>query len=838
MKTKIEDIFPLLQISEDGLVVSKNADISYFFSVDYPEIFITSQSNYSSVIDAIINAAKSLGEGFVVHKQDFFIEERYQPDFSYNDNGDTVIRENEKHFKDRPFTNHKGFIYITLPSSDPAGRDSAASSLFKRSSIRALKDPKTLNSFQEKVSSFVSGINQTKSLRLTRLTRDQIVGTKEVPGLLNYYFTFSFTDNNIYDINRENSNFKVGDKNTYTFVINDLEQFPIELSPVVAFRDFSNTAQMPISFGSSFGINLPFNHVYNQVFYVTNQQELVSQKTTETKRHYSFSQWSRDNTFSLEQKTRFLDTMKYGELAVKAHFNIQVFHEDLEVLSEYKEIASGAISNSQFTAKIATTFAEQIYWSGIPGNAQELGHDNFLTCFLSNAISMFCLETNYRDSPYQSNGLLLTDRYGTPRIVDLFFKPRLEGLITNRNFTIIGPSGSGKSFANNNLIYYLRHSGAHISIVDIGYSYKRLGEILGAKYIEHTEDNPISLNPFYTEVNVEGLDKKKALQLKEEFKQTIVQILFLLFKKEDETVSKTEEVTLYNMVNGYYDHIARVNSRTTKSATDYIRPCFNTFYEYSKEVFPEVFKAQGGRENIDFDLHKFHYVLQPFYKGGHYDYLLNGDEEIDLSRHPFVIYELDNIKDHPILLPIVTLMITNTFITKLFEVRGTLKVLFIEEAWKAISSDFFASFLLWAFKTARKHYGAIGVITQEIEDLLKSEIIKETIIQNTDIKIIMDIAKYEEDPEMVFNLFKISNSNIPQIFSINKSLPSSQNRGAYKELAVILGKHCKVYGTEVSKHAYSLFTTEPTEVDEIRALSEERNVSLYEASILWADQNL
>ncbi|MGM9512462.1 TraG family conjugative transposon ATPase [Larkinella sp. GY13] len=839
MRARIEDIFPLLQITDDGLVVSKNADISYFFSIDYPEIFITSDGNYGSVVDSILNAAKSLGEGYLVHKQDFFIEDRYKPDFSYNESGDAVIRENERHFKDRPFTNHKGFIYITLPSSEPINRNSAASSLFKRSiTPKGLRDEKVLISFQEKVSSFVSGINQTKSLRLTKLNREQIVGTRETPGLLNYYFTLSFTDSNLYDINRENANFKIGNKNTYTFVINDLDQFPTELSPIVPFRDFSSSATMPISFGASFGINLPFNHIYNQVFYITNQQQLTNDKTREIKRHYSFSQWSRDNTFSMEQKTRLLDTMKRGELVVKAHFNVQIFHEELSVLSEYKEITAGAIFNAQFTAKIATTFAEQVFWSCIPGNAQELGHDNFLSCFLSNAVSMLSLETNYRDSPYQNNGLLLTDRFGIPRIVDLFFKPREEGLIANRNFTIIGPSGSGKSFANNNLIYYLRQSGAHISIVDIGYSYKRLGEILGAKYIEHTDESPISLNPFFTDVNVDGLDKKQALLLKEGFKQTIVQILILLYKKENDPVSKAEEVTLYNMVNFYYQYLEKSNSGVSRSSDRYIKPSFNTFYEYTKTIFPTVFKEQGGRENIEFDLNNFHYVLLPFYEGGQYDYLLNGDEDIDLSRHPFVIYELDNIKDHPILLPIITLVITNTYITKLFEVRGVLKVLFIEEAWKAISSDFFATFLLWAFKTARKHLGAIGVITQEIEDLLKSEIIKETIIQNTDIKIIMDINKYEEEPETIFNLFKISSANIPQIFSINKPLPSSQHRSPYKELAIILGRYCKVYGTEVSKYAYSLFTTEATEVDEIKAISVEKNVSLYEASILWADLNL
>lgn len=832
MNTKIETIFPLLQVTEDGLVVSKNGDISLFFEIKYPEIFITSNNQYSQVIESLMNACRSLGEGFIIHKQDFFVEEKYKPDFSYT--SDEIIRENERYFSDRPFTKHRGFIYLTLVSSDPMKRNSAMSSLFKKSLVsKKMHEKKYLGAFYERVNSFVSAVNQTKILTLTKLSRDAIVGTKDTAGLLNYYFTFSFDDTNIYDINKENSNFKVGNKNTYTFVINDLEQFPNEVAPLANFKDFSGAQNMPISFGSSFGMNLPFNHVYNQIFYVCKQAQLISDKVAETKKHYSFSSWSRDNTFSMEQKTRFVDTMKHGELAVKAHFNIQIFHENLNVLNEYKDITSGAIANSQFASKMATTYSEQLYWSCIPGNCQEVGSDNLFTCFLSNAISLLALETNYEASPYQPNGLLLTDRFGLPRIVDIFMKPRTEGLIDNRNFTLVGPSGSGKSFFTNNLIYYLRYSGAHITIVDIGHSYKRLGQVLGAKYVEHSDENPISLNPFY----IDPLTMQDS-KLNEEFKQVIVQILFLLYKKESERERKSEEVTLFNMVNEFYKHIAHVNSKVSINSPSYIKPSFNSFYEFVRDAFPAIFEKTGGRAEKEFDITNFLYIIQPFYKGGQYDYLLNGSDETELSKHPFVIYELDNIKDHQILLPIITLMITNSYITKLFNVRGVLKVLIIEEAWKAISSDYFAQFLLWAFKTARKHFGSIGVVTQEIEDLLKSPIIRETIVQNADIKIILDIKKYEENSDTIFDLFKISKSNQPQIFSINKQLPSSSHRGAFKETAIILGKKCKVYGTEVSKYAYSLFTTEATEVDQIKAIAIEQNVDLKEASIIWADNNL
>jgi TraG P-loop domain/Type IV secretory system Conjugative DNA transfer len=262
-----------------------------------------------------------------------------------------------------------------------------------------------------------------------------------------------------------------------------------------------------------------------------------------------------------------------------------------------------------------------------------------------------------------------------------------------------------------------------------------------------------------------------------------------------------------------------------------IKPSFNTFYEFANGDFRAIFEKLGGRAEKEFDLNNFLFIIRPYYRGGEFDFLLNSEKEEDLSELPFVIYELDNIKDHPILLPIVTLVITNNYVTKLFGLKNKLKILIIEEAWKAVSNDFFATFLLWAFKTARKHFGAIGVISQEIDDLLKSNVIGEAIIQNTDIKILMDLRNYENDIQKVVKSFKVSEKDLAQIFSINKR---PFERPKFNEMAVILGKTCKVYGVEVSREAYALFTTEPSEVDEIKAIAERKQISQKDAAIEWA----
>jgi conjugation system TraG family ATPase len=415
-----------------------------------------------------------------------------------------------------------------------------------------------------------------------------------------------------------------------------------------------------------------------------------------------------------------------------------------------------------------------------------------------------------------TKGILVTDRFGSPKTLDLFHKPIENQTIFNRNGVIIGPSGSGKSFTTNLILYYTYLQGAHITIVDIGHSYKRLGEVLNAKYISHDDDKPIQLNPFFY---------KEESQVTTEFKNVIVQVLYILFKNQNENFVKSEEVALTSMVEAYYRFLFKHKN---------IKANFNSFFEFAKEEYPNILIEEGGRETHEFDLTKFLYNIRLFYGDRQFGYLLNSPVEEDLSQLPLVIYDIDNLRDNAILLPIVTLIITNTYVSQLFNVKDKLKILIIEEAWKAVSNEFFADFLLWSFKTARKHGGSIFVVTQDIEDLKKSKAIGDAIINSTDIKILMDMRQYKQDVEAILNLFNINVDDLSQIFSINKR---PFDRPRFNEMAVLLKDQCKVYGIEVSREAYALFTTTAKEVEQIKTIARNKGISQKDAAIEWAQYN-
>jgi conjugation system TraG family ATPase len=237
-------------------------------------------------------------------------------------------------------------------------------------------------------------------------------------------------------------------------------------------------------------------------------------------------------------------------------------------------------------------------------------------------------------------------------------------------------------------------------------------------------------------------------------------------------------------------------------------PCFDTFYEFLQTDFVEVLKTDKVKEK-DFDVSNFLYVLRPYYKGGEFDYLLNATENLDLLQQRFIVFELDNIKDHPILFPVVTIIIMEVFISKMRKLKGIRKMILIEEAWKAIAKEGMAEYIKYLFKTVRKFFGEAIVVTQEVEDIISSPVVKQAIINNSDCKILLDQSKYQNKFDQIQELLGLTEKEKALILSVNKANDPTKK---YKEAFISLGGMLsRVYRTEVSLEEYLTYTTEESE---------------------------
>jgi conjugation system TraG family ATPase len=473
--------------------------------------------------------------------------------------------------------------------------------------------------------------------------------------------------------------------------------------------------------------------------------------------------------------------------------------DDREQLRRIKNDVGSQLALMECKPRHNTVDTPTLFWAGIPGNAADFPSEESFYTFIEQALCFFVAETNYRSSP-SPFGIKMVDRLtGKPLHVDISDLPMKRGIITNRNKFVLGPSGSGKSFFTNHLVRQYYEQGTHVLLVDTGNSYKGLCDMINRKtggkdgiYFTYTDEDPIAFNPFYTDDGVFDIEKKESIKT----------LILTLWKRDDEPPTRAEEVALSNAVNLYLLSMADGNAR----------PSFNSFYEFIRGEYAEVLAEKNTREK-DFDVHNFLNVLEPYYKGGEYDYLLNSDKQLDLLGKRFIVFELDNIKDHKILFPIVTIIIMETFINKMRRLKGVRKMILIEEAWKAIAKQGMADYIKYLFKTVRKYFGEAVVVTQEVDDIISSPIVKESIINNSDCKILLDQRKYQNKFDQIQSLLGLTDKERAQILSINLANHPSR---LYKEVWIGLGgTQSAVYATEVSPQEYYTYTTEETEKMEL-----------------------
>ena len=523
---------------------------------------------------------------------------------------------------------------------------------------------------------------------------------------------------------------------------------------------------------------------------------------------HSLSRYSRGNQINKAWIEDYLnEAHSFGLTSVRCHVNVIAWSEDKEELSRIKNDVGSQLALMECKPRHNTVDTPTLFWAGIPGNQGDFPSEESFYTFIEQALCFFVEETNYKSSP-SPFGIKMVDRVtGKPLHVDISDLPMKKGIITNRNKFVLGPSGSGKSFFMNHMVRQYWEQGTHVVLVDTGNSYQGLCEMIRSKtkgedgiYFTYTEENPISFNPFYTDDNQFDVEKKDSLKT----------LLLTLWKSDDDKITKTESGELGSAVDEYITRI-----QTDRNIT----PSFNTFYEFMRDEYKKALKEREIEvSKSDFNIDNMLTTLRQYYQGGRYDFLLNSDKKLDLLNKRFIVFEIDQIKENKELFPIVTIIIMEAFINKLRHLKGVRKQLIVEEAWKALSSPNMADYLKYMYKTVRKYFGEAIVVTQEVDDIISSPIVKEAIINNSDCKILLDQRKYMNKFDSIQTLLGLTDKEKSQILSINMS--NNPNR-IYKEVWIGLGgMQSAVYATEVSTEEYLTFTTEETEKMEVLQLAD------------------
>ena len=785
-KKIFQDIyFSVEDVDGIGVLYTKTGEYSAILKIENPvQKYSANIDNYYEFTNLLTALAQTLGEGYAIHKQDVFIKKQFHDET--NDNHEFLSESYFRYFTGRTYTDVQTYLIIT--------QENKKSHLFSFDS--------------KKWRDFLVKIRKVKDQLKDSGVDSAYLDGATARNYVDRYFSMNFTDKIV-----SMTNFKVDDEcismgnkrcKVYSLVDVDCINLPSFIRPYTNIE--VNNTSMPVDLVSIVD-NIPLAEtvIYNQMIFMPNQKRELSLLDKKKNRHASMPNPS--NLIAVEDIKKVQDVIaRENKQLVYAHFNIVVslpIDEDIQKCTNHLENSFGRMGIH--ISKRAYNQLE-LFVNSFPGNCYGMNpdYDRFLT--LSDAATCLMYKEHIQHSEDTPLKVYYTDRQGVPVAIDISGKEGKNKITDNSNFFILGPSGSGKSFFTNSMVRQLWEQNTDIVLVDTGNSYEGLCDYVNGKYISYTEEHPITMNPFA--INREELNIEKIGFLKN--------LIMLIWKGTNGKITKTEDHLIEDVITEYYDAHFRLGKVKELS--------FNTFYEYSTKRIPEIVR-DNNLEGID--LATYNYLLKDFYKGGNHELTLNENLDTALFDETFIVFEIDSIKDDPLLFPLVTLIIMDVFIQKM-RIKKNRKVLVIEEAWKAIASPMMAEYIKYLYKTARKFWASVGVVTQEIQDIVGSPIVKEAIINNSDVIMLLDQSKFKERFDEIKAILGLTEVDCRKIFTINR-LENKEGRSFFREVFIRRGQNAAVFGVEEPHECYMTYTTERAEKEALKLYKRELKCSHQQA---------
>ena len=764
----IRECFPVLTGSE-GVILSKRGDVCVGWVVTLPPAFRCNEEKYDGIITALAGAIGLLPDYTVVHKQDIFMRKKYSAQKATG----FLEEAYERHFDGREYLDHKCLLWLCF--SNKKHVRGAGSGLLGISAD--MLSAAAVGASLQASAQFEAMVG----FEMRRLTEEDIFGEEGRPGILQDYL--NFTDegpDQLYDIQVE-----------LCHLLSDLDQLPGEVASCRRVSELSTEhSVVSLCYLHELGDKLPCEHVVNWFCVKEPMQELHSKLDSKRRQMQSMSIRNAQNRKYAEEINEYLEKASVDQTTtVRCHLNI---------FSTDEHATTSAISRLGIVPVLDMFNTPAQFWASIPGNESGLAYSEYMTLELHPALCLGIYDGFETGIP--GGVLKMSDRIRlVPLRFDIQEKALDLGLIENYNVFLLGPSGSGKSFFMNKYLRACYVAGSHDFLLDQGDSYRALCHIIqeesGGKdghYYSFEKGKPISFNPFR---NVKRfVADAQAL----DFLYTLMCVLW----RNGAAVSTSELKFIKGSVDAFLAQWDQV-----------FDPVFNDYYGFVRDVYSGQL-AEDGVEKEYFDLKSYLLTLEQFYQGGSYGYLLNSAESIDILNDRFVVFEIDRIKDDKIVYPITTLVIMDAFNEKMSS-NSDFKVMCIEEAWKAIMGTQMATYMLELWKTARKHRTAAMVVTQELKDITSSPIIKDTIVENSGVKILLDQTKYVNRFEELSGALGLSEEDKGMVLSLNRlRVPGAAGREVFFNLG---NKKSFVMRLEVSPEEQIAFSSQKRDKERLAA---------------------
>lgn len=776
-KKIFQDIyFTVEEVDGMGILYTKTGEYSAVIKMENPV------QKYSANIDAYYEYTNlfssillTLGEGYAIHKQDVFCKKKFIDETG--NNHEYLSDSYFKYFTGREYTDTFTYLVIT----------------------QECKKSKLLSYDSRKWKDFLVKVRKVQDQLKDANIKANFLNKKEASLYVDRYFAMNFSDKTVSmtGFMVDDETISMGERRCKMYSLVDVDSINLP-SLIRPFTNIEvNNTTMPVDLVSAIdSIPEATTVIYNQIIFIPGQKKELGILDKKKNRHASIP--NPTNQMAVEDIKRVQEVIaRESKQLVYTHYNLAVVTDSKTDIQKCTNYIENAFSRLGIHISKRAYNQLELFVNSFPGNCYNMNpdYDRFLT--LSDAAACFMYKERIQHSEDSPLKIYYTDRQGVPVAIDISGKEGKEKITDNSNFFCLGPSGSGKSFHMNSVVRQMWEQNTDVVMVDTGNSYEGLCEYVGGKYISYTEEHPITMNPFRIkreEYNVEKIGFLKNL-------------IMLIWKGSDGTITKTEDKLIEQTITEYYENYFNGKIKSLS---------FNTFYEFSVETIPRICRDNNL---TGIDIASFDFLMKGFYKGGNYELTLNEDLDTTLFDETFIVFEIDSIKDNPLLFPIVTLIIMDLFIQKM-RIKKNRKVLVIEEAWKAIASPMMAEYIKYLYKTARKFWASVGVVTQEIQDIIGSPIVKEAIINNSDVVMLLDQSKFKERFDDIQSILGLTEVDCKKIFTINR-LDNKEGRSYFREVFIRRGQVGAVYGVEEPHECYMTYTTERAEKEALKLYKSE-----------------
>ncbi len=828
-KRIFQDIyFSIEEVDGIGVLYTKTGEYSAVLKMENPvQKYSANIEAYYEFTHLFAALAQTLGEGYALHKQDVFVRKAFREETGGNH--EYLSESYFRYFNGRPYTDSVCYLTVTQEN--------------KKSRLMSFDSKKWRD--------FLVKIRKVQDQLRDAGVKSRFLGKAEASEYVDRFFSMNFRDKvvSMTNFNVDDETIGMGDSRckVYSLVDVDCANLPSVIRPYANIE--VNNTSMPVDLVSVVD-DIPGADcvVFNQMVFVPNQKRELALLDKKKNRHASMPNPS--NMMAVEDIKRVQEVIaRESKQLVYTHYNLVVaVSGDTDIQKCTNHLENSFSRMGIHISKRAYNQLE-LFVNSFPGNCYGMNadYDRFLT--LGDAATCLMYKERIVHSEDTSLKIYYTDRQGVPVAIDITGKEGKEKLTDNSNFFCLGPSGSGKSFHMNSVVRQLWEQNTDIVMVDTGNSYEGLCEYVGGKYIAYTEDKPITMNPFNIskrELNIEKIDFLKNL-------------ILLIWKGSEAQIPELEFRVVEQLVTEYYDFYFNGVQPYPSSQKETLRKnlstmekrrgtelalihekverlikgleerrmalavktlSFDSFYEFACERLDQIC-IENNITTIDCD--NFAYMLQNFYRGGKYDKILNENVDSTLFDETFIVFEVDAIKENKQLFPIVTLIIMDVFLQKM-RLKKNRKCLVIEEAWKAIASPLMAEYIKYLYKTARKFWASVGVVTQEIQDIIGSPIVKEAIINNSDVVMLLDQSKFRERFDEIKAILGLTDVDCKKIFTVNR-LENKEGRSFFREVFIRRGSTSGVYGVEEPHECYMTYTTERAEKEALKLYKRELKCS-------------